>query len=384
MRISAAQRTENENRVRAVVDRLLRGEIPPGGKCDIKTLASEAAVDRTAFYGTRPYAHLRVEFERRLQAMQDAGEIPDPREAQISRLKAENNKLKERLDRSEQKIEDLTDFRGPALAQLAAQHEEIVRLREAAAGTARVSHLPSPRPSALKLQLSHPVGVRAYVHSQVQADMQRTSLRSPVLKWCPVYGIKHQSEQPVGLFRVVAAGCGQRNPDDKLDQVVGGQVGARRSPPLGLGKKIGCRVQDQPMTVEPQRDRLFNHQRAPQSLVDPGMDEERAQPLRQRLVGGFRGGQRLGQLAQRLDPVPEDRGQQGGAVREVTVQGPRADAGSAGDLVEGRLWSGFSEYFLRRGDETFLVESSIGTPRSSRGDVPVCGRHRPVLRSSSG
>ncbi|EFE79537.1 LOW QUALITY PROTEIN: conserved hypothetical protein, partial [Streptomyces filamentosus NRRL 15998] len=149
MRISAAQRTENENRVRAVVDRLLRGEIPPGGKCDIKTLASEAAVDRTAFYGTRPYAHLRVEFERRLQAMQDAGEIPDPREAQISRLKAENNKLKERLDRSEQKIEDLTDFRGPALAQLAAQHEEIVRLREAAAGTARVSHLPSPRPSAL-------------------------------------------------------------------------------------------------------------------------------------------------------------------------------------------------------------------------------------------
>ena len=31
MRITAAQRTENENRIRAAMDRLLRGEIPPGG-----------------------------------------------------------------------------------------------------------------------------------------------------------------------------------------------------------------------------------------------------------------------------------------------------------------------------------------------------------------
>jgi hypothetical protein len=77
MRISAAQRTDNENRIRAAMDRLLRGEIPPGGKCDIKTLANEAAVDRTAFYGTRPYAHLRIECERRLQA--GAGCQRDPR-----------------------------------------------------------------------------------------------------------------------------------------------------------------------------------------------------------------------------------------------------------------------------------------------------------------
>lgn len=77
MRISAAQRTENENRIRATMDRLLRGEIPPGGKGDIKTLAHEAAVDRTAFYGTRPYTHLRAEFERRLNAVREASEIPD-------------------------------------------------------------------------------------------------------------------------------------------------------------------------------------------------------------------------------------------------------------------------------------------------------------------
>ncbi|GAA2596065.1 hypothetical protein [Streptomyces tubercidicus] len=145
MRISAAQRTENENRIRATMDRLLRGEIPPGGKCDIKTLANEAGVDRTAFYGTRPYAHLRIEFERRVQALQDAGEIPDPREAQIARLKTENTKLKERLAQSEQTIDDLTDFRTQSLAQLAAQHEEIGRLREAAAGADRVTRLPTTR-----------------------------------------------------------------------------------------------------------------------------------------------------------------------------------------------------------------------------------------------
>jgi hypothetical protein len=149
MRISAAQRAENENRIRAAMDRLLRGEIPPGGKCDIKTLAAEAGVDRTAFYGTRPYARLRTEFERRLQTLQDAGEIPDPREAQIARLKAENAKLKERLATSEQTIDELTDFRGQALARLAAQHEEIVHLRGAAAAANHVIHLPAARTTTI-------------------------------------------------------------------------------------------------------------------------------------------------------------------------------------------------------------------------------------------
>lgn len=130
------------------MDKILRGDIPPGGKSDIKTLAREAGVDRTAFYGTRPYVHLRTEFERRLQALQDAGEIPDPREAQIARLKAENTKLKERLTQAAQEVDQLTDFRTQALARLAAQHEEIIRLREAAA-TTRVSRLPPPRTTAI-------------------------------------------------------------------------------------------------------------------------------------------------------------------------------------------------------------------------------------------
>ncbi|WP_319023108.1 hypothetical protein [Streptomyces phaeolivaceus] len=42
-------------------------------------------------------------------------------------------------------IDELADFRTQALARLAAQHEEIVRLRDAAAGASRVSRLPAPR-----------------------------------------------------------------------------------------------------------------------------------------------------------------------------------------------------------------------------------------------
>ncbi|MEV7783600.1 hypothetical protein [Kitasatospora sp. NPDC088351] len=127
------------------MDRLLRGEIPPGGRCDIKTLANEAAVDRTAFYGARPYTHLREEFERRLQALQQAGEVTDPQEAQIADLKAEVTALKERLARSAGTIDELTDFRARALARLAAQHEEIVRLRGTADAASRITRLPTVR-----------------------------------------------------------------------------------------------------------------------------------------------------------------------------------------------------------------------------------------------
>ena len=145
MRITAAQRAAYENRIRAAMDRLLRGEIPPGGNCDIKTLASEAGVDPTAFYGNRPYAHLRAEFEHRLQQLQHAGQTPDPKAAQIERLKADIDKLNGRLAQANSTIEQLSDFRTQALARLAAQHDEILRLRAAAAGNANVTHLPAAR-----------------------------------------------------------------------------------------------------------------------------------------------------------------------------------------------------------------------------------------------
>ena len=146
MRISAGQRTENENRIRAAMDRLLRGEIPPGGKCDVKTLALEAGVDRTAFYGSRPYARLREEFEARLAAVIEDGDAPDPRDAQISRLKAQAATLTGRLARQDAVIADLTGFKTQALSRIAAQHDEITRLRREVQQAARVRRLPAAAP----------------------------------------------------------------------------------------------------------------------------------------------------------------------------------------------------------------------------------------------
>jgi hypothetical protein len=129
MRISNQQRQQNEARIRAAMDRLLRGEVPVGVSCDVSTLAKEAGVDRTAFYGARPYAHLREEFETRLARIREAGDPIGPSEGQINRLKNENAKLKARLAQVNSQIDDLTEFRTTALSRLAAQHEQITRLR---------------------------------------------------------------------------------------------------------------------------------------------------------------------------------------------------------------------------------------------------------------
>jgi len=144
MRLSRQQLADNEAKIRAAMTRLLDGGIPPGGKCDIKTLAGEAGVDRTAFYGSRPYAHLRTEFEQRLKELLDAGDRPDPRDAQVARLKNEIARLKERLAQADTTISELTGFRGQALARLAAQHHEITRLRQEAHLAAGVRRLPAP------------------------------------------------------------------------------------------------------------------------------------------------------------------------------------------------------------------------------------------------
>ena len=146
MRISAAQRTENENRIRAAMDRLLRGEIPSGGKCDVKTLALESGVDRTAFYGSRPYARLREEFEAKLAAAVQDGSAPDPRDAQISRLKAQAAAVTGRLARQDAVIAELADFKAQVLSRIAAQHDEITRLRRDARHAANVRRLPVATP----------------------------------------------------------------------------------------------------------------------------------------------------------------------------------------------------------------------------------------------
>ncbi|MER6006468.1 hypothetical protein ABT120_48570 [Nonomuraea angiospora] len=125
------------------MDRLLLGHLPPGGRCDIKTLARESGVDRTAFYGTRPYAHLREEFETRLAVIREAGDTPDPSDAPINRLIAEIAALKDHLAHQGQTVEELTDFRNEALSRLVAQHEEILQLRRKHDRDTRVRRLPA-------------------------------------------------------------------------------------------------------------------------------------------------------------------------------------------------------------------------------------------------
>jgi hypothetical protein len=144
MRLSRQQILDNEAKIRAVMSRLLNGDLPPDGKCDVKTLAREAGIDRTAFYGSRPYARLREEFEQRLRELDQAGEQPGPRDAQVARLKAEISQLRERLAQSAGTITELTAFRDRALARLAAQHDEITRLRHDVQRAASVRRLPAP------------------------------------------------------------------------------------------------------------------------------------------------------------------------------------------------------------------------------------------------
>lgn len=128
MRITEQQRKQIEDRIRAATERLLHGELPPGGKCDVKTLAAEAGVTRAALYST--YLQLKEDFERRRNQLRAAGTIPDPREGQIVRLKERIDTLMARINDQDNVIAELTAFRALAVSRLAAQHEEIGRLRD--------------------------------------------------------------------------------------------------------------------------------------------------------------------------------------------------------------------------------------------------------------
>ncbi|MFJ3934442.1 hypothetical protein, partial [Streptomyces sp. NPDC090029] len=141
-RISDSDRARNEDAIRAAMDRLLRGELPPGGKCDLKTLAGESGVTRTGFYPKKnrdgsprpgPYQHLAEEFERRLVALQQAGKIVDPRAAQIERLQSQVAELKDRVIKRDEALAELTAFKTLAVSRIAAQQAEIELLREQAA-----------------------------------------------------------------------------------------------------------------------------------------------------------------------------------------------------------------------------------------------------------
>lgn len=130
MRTSPEQRRRAEQRIRAAADALLRGDIPPDGKCDISTLARQAGVSRAALY--RSYPHLKEEFERRLAVLRAGRAAPDPRDAQITRLKAQKDELRQKVADRDAAFRELEQFRVLAISRLAAQHDEIGRLRRQA------------------------------------------------------------------------------------------------------------------------------------------------------------------------------------------------------------------------------------------------------------
>ncbi|MFD5503746.1 hypothetical protein ACFWJS_29185 [Streptomyces sp. NPDC127061] len=138
-RLNEADKARNEAAIRAAMERILAGNLPSGGKADLKTLAAMAGVTRTGFYPKKnrdgtprpgPYQRLADEFERRLQELRAAGEIVDPRAAQIERLKAQNAELNKRVGTRDKQVTELTEFRTLAISRLSAQHDEILRLRE--------------------------------------------------------------------------------------------------------------------------------------------------------------------------------------------------------------------------------------------------------------
>lgn len=101
-----------------------------------------------------PYQYPAEEFERRLRTRREAGEVVDPRIAQIQRLKAKVAELKERLAQRDETVAELTTFKALAVSRLAAQHDEIVHVQEEAAALGNVRGLAAAPPSSLPCSAS--------------------------------------------------------------------------------------------------------------------------------------------------------------------------------------------------------------------------------------
>ncbi|MFI5831442.1 hypothetical protein ACIA6C_30020 [Streptomyces sp. NPDC051578] len=141
--VSHQQRDQTERRIRAAIDRLLAGQIPPGGACDVKTLAREAGISRASFY--RTWGHLKDEFEKRRAAAWAAGQQPDPREARITRLQDLNQRLTGKLARTHTELTQLKERQRLLLSVLAAKDDELQRLRRELSTLSCTSLAPVPK-----------------------------------------------------------------------------------------------------------------------------------------------------------------------------------------------------------------------------------------------
>ena len=153
-RISDSDRARNEDAIRAAMDRILRGELPPAASATSRPWlprpASPGPASTRRRTGTAPPVRAPTSTSPRsssgaLWLCSEAGEIVDPRAAQIERLKAQVAELKDRVTKRDEALAELTAFKTLAVSRIAAQHAEIERLREQAAALGNVRHLPAAR-----------------------------------------------------------------------------------------------------------------------------------------------------------------------------------------------------------------------------------------------
>ena len=114
--MASEQQADVEVRTRAAIELLLTGDVPKGLKCDVQSLCLLAGVPRATLYPT--YPQLKAEFEQRRRGVQATGREPDPRLAQIQRLKTELLELRTRLGRLNTETTELKTFRAGALSRL--------------------------------------------------------------------------------------------------------------------------------------------------------------------------------------------------------------------------------------------------------------------------
>lgn len=86
----------------------------------------------------------------------EARVTPGPRDAQIARLKAGNDAFRRRLAQQDTAISEHITFRQQAISRLAAQHEELQRLRDSIARSAN----PGARTAALTVLHPHQEDIR--------------------------------------------------------------------------------------------------------------------------------------------------------------------------------------------------------------------------------
>lgn len=138
---TATQR--NQRRLEEAATRILAGNATVSdGKLTLKSLAIEAGVPRNYLYRSE-YLSIAEDFERRAEALRENDEIPDKREAQILRLRADLAKATRLAQRYREEREAARGERDKAASQIVFFAEQNRLLREELEAERSVTRLDS-------------------------------------------------------------------------------------------------------------------------------------------------------------------------------------------------------------------------------------------------